>query len=39
VVGYLKDQGFRRMKIPHYQQAYEDGGAILSVVIQDPLKR
>jgi hypothetical protein len=38
VVGYLKDQGVPADEIPHYQQAYEDGGAILSVVIQDPLK-
>ncbi len=38
VVGYLKDQGVPADEIPAYQEAYEDGGAILSVVIQDPLK-
>lgn len=38
VVGYLKDQGVPADDIPIYQAAYEDGGAILSVVIQDPMK-
>ncbi|RYG23224.1 hypothetical protein EON82_14665 [bacterium] len=33
VVGYLKDQGVPADEIPAYQEAYEHGGAILSVVI------
>lgn len=35
VVGYLKDQGVPADQIPAYQKAYEDGGAILSVVVED----
>ncbi len=35
VVGYLKDQGVPADQIPEYQKAYEGGGAILSVVIED----
>lgn len=35
VVGYLKDQGVPADEIPAYQQAYEGGGAILSVVLNN----
>ena len=35
VVGYLKDQGVPADEIPAYQAAYEGGGAILSVVINE----
>ena len=34
VVGYLKDQGVPADQIPAYQKAYEDGGAILSVIVE-----
>ncbi|GEM_PF-1343963 len=34
VVGYLKDQGIPADQIHGYQKAYEDGGAILSVVVE-----
>lgn len=33
IVGYLKDQGVPADGIPQYQKAYENGGAILSVVL------
>ena len=35
VVGYLKDQGVPADQIPVYQKAYEGGGALLSVVLED----
>ncbi len=36
VVGYLKDQGVDAHAIPQFQEAYEAGGAILSVHVGDP---
>lgn len=39
VVGYLKDQGVPANDIPHYQNAYENGGAILSVHLDEDSDR
>ena len=39
VVGYLKDQGVPADQIPDYQRAYEEGGAILSVVLEEGADR
>ncbi len=39
VVGYLKDQGVPPDQIPHYQEAYEKGGAILTVVLAEGADR
>ncbi len=39
VVGYLVDQGVPADQIPHYQKAYEDGGAILSVSLGEGIDR
>lgn len=39
VVGYLKDQGVPANDIPTYQKAYENGGAILSVHLDESSDR
>lgn len=39
VVGYLKDQGVPANDIPAYQQAYENGGAILAVHLTENANR
>ena len=39
VVGYLKDQGVPANDIPRYQRAYEGGGAILAVQLEDEGER
>ena len=39
VVGYLVDQGVPADQIPHYQDAYEKGGAILSVSLAEGVDR
>jgi hypothetical protein len=39
VVGYLKDQGVPGPDIPRYQQAYDGGGAILSVQLESEAER
>ena len=35
VVGYLKDQGVPGEDIPAYQEAYENGGALIGVVLEE----
>lgn len=39
VVGYLKDQGIPAHDIPRYQRAYEGGGAILTVQMENEAER